>query len=401
MNKKKFFSMFVILVIFIASINSTYAISIFDNKTSSSVYKTSEDDSDFSVPFSRIVEDRIEIDKEISQLGVFATSSSIETTKKLEGIQLLYGGDTIRVNSDTEYPIIFSTGNVIINGTIEKSAFIFCNGSIILGENSNVKGNLICYASKLEVNGQIDGNILGEVSTLTVNNNVNGKVKMNLSNVIFSENVVVDKGIEVNTTNKELEIPESVGASKIDIVETNAKLSFKQNVYKVFVAVISNMVIYLLFRIFIKKDRLSLMTKKLNTQGNVIFDGVKVYLVLIAMIVFGIVLLPIITKLGIAMIILSVAVMIVITLLKNAIFALFVSQLVEEKYKESQYKVSSIVSAISTLIIFELLGMIPYVGQMVKFIVFIITIGIIVNLIKRNTIDIKEEKIEPDTIVAK
>ena len=182
---------------------------------------------------------------------------------------------------------------------------------------------------------------------------------------------------------------------------TNAKLSFKQNVYKVFVAVISNMVIYLLFRIFIKKDRLSLMTKKLNTQGNVIFDGVKVYLVLIAMIVFGIVLLPIITKLGIAMIILSVAVMIVITLLKNAIFALFVSQLVEEKYKESQYKVSSIVSAISTLIIFELLGMIPYVGQMVKFIVFIITIGIIVNLIKRNTIDIKEEKIEPDTIVAK
>ena len=319
MNKKKFFSMFVILVIFIASINSTYAISIFDNKTSSSVYKTSEDDSDFSVPFSRIVEDRIEIDKEISQLGVFATSSSIETTKKLEGIQLLYGGDTIRVNSDTEYPIIFSTGNVIINGTIEKSAFIFCNGSIILGENSNVKGNLICYASKLEVNGQIDGNILGEVSTLTVNNNVNGKVKMNLSNVIFSENVVVDKGIEVNTTNKELEIPESVGASKIDIVETNAKLSFKQNVYKVFVAVISNMVIYLLFRIFIKKDRLSLMTKKLNTQGNVIFDGVKVYLVLIAMIVFGIVLLPIITKLGIAMIILSVAVMIVITLDRKSV----------------------------------------------------------------------------------
>lgn len=401
MNKEKFFAMFVILVIFITSINSIYAISIFDNKTSSSVYKTSEDDSDFSVPFSRIVEDRIEIDKEISQLGLFATSSSIETTKRLEGIQLLYGGDTIRVNSDTEYPIIFSTGNVIINGTIEKSAFIFCNGSIILGENSNVKGNLICYASKLEINGQIDGNILGEVSTLTVNNNVNGKVKMNLSNVIFSENVVVDKGIEVNTTNKQLEIPESVGVSKIDIVETNAKLSFKQNVYKVFVAVISNMVIYLLFRIFIKKDRLSLMTKKLNSQGNVIFDGVKVYLILIAMIVFGIVLLPIITKLGIAMIILSVAVMIVITLLKNAIFALFVSQLVEEKYKESQYKVSGIVSAISTLIIFELLGMIPYVGQMVKFIVFIITIGIIVNLIKKNTIDIKNEKIEPDTIVAK
>lgn len=401
MNKNKFFVIFAMLVVLITSINSIYAISIFDNKTSSSVYKTSEDESDFSVPFSRIIEDRIEVDNEIEQIGLFATSSSIETTKNLKGIQLFYSGDTIRINSDLEYPIIFSNGNVIVNGVVEKSTFIFTNGSIILGENANIKGNLVCYAPKLEVNGQIDGNILGEVSTLVVNNSINGKIKMNLYDASFSENAVVEKGVEINTTNKDLTIPESVGTSKIDIVESNAKLSFKQNAYKVFVAVISNLVIYLLFRIFIKKDRLSLIVKKINGQGNIIFDGVKAYLVLIALIIFGIVMLPIITKLGIAMIIIAVAIMIVFTLLKNAIFALFISQLVEEKYKESQYKVSGVVSAISTLLILELLGMIPYVGQMIKFVVFIIVIGIITSLIKKNVNNNKEEKIEPDTIIAK
>lgn len=401
MNKNKFFTIVAILLVFIASINSTYAISIFDTKTSSSVYKASEDDSDFSVPFLRINEDRIEIDKEVSQMGIFATSSSIETNKNMEGLQLFYSGDTVRINSDLEYPIIFSNGNVIINGTIEKSTFILSNGSIILGENSNIKGNLICYAPKVEVNGQIDGNILGETSLLVVNNNVNGKIKMNLYDASFSENVKVEKGIEINTTNKDLSIPETIGTSKVDMVENNSKASFKQSLYKFFLAVISNLVIYLLFRIFIKKDKLSLMAKKISGQGNVILDGVKSYLILIALLVFGIVLLPIITKLGIAMIIISIASLVVITLLKNAIFALFVSQLVEEKYKDSQYKVSGTISAISTLVIFELLGMIPYVGEMIKFIIFIITIGIIASLVKKNSASVKDEKVEPDTIVAK
>ncbi len=401
MNKNKFFTIVAILLVFIASINSTYAISIFDTKTSSSVYKASEDDSDFSVPFLRINEDRIEIDKEVSQMGIFATSSSIETNKNMEGLQLFYSGDTVRINSDLEYPIIFSNGNVIINGTIEKSTFILSNGSIILGENCNIKGNLICYAPKVEVNGQIDGNILGETSLLVVNNNVNGKIKMNLYDASFSENVKVEKGIEINTTNKDLSIPETIGTSKVDMVENNSKASFKQSLYKFFLAVISNLVIYLLFRIFIKKDKLSLMAKKISGQGNVILDGVKSYLILIALLVFGIVLLPIITKLGIAMIIISIASLVVITLLKNAIFALFVSQLVEEKYKDSQYKVSGTISAISTLVIFELLGMIPYVGEMIKFIIFIITIGIIASLVKKNSASVKDEKVEPDTIVAK
>ncbi len=401
MNKQKITAFILALVVFFTAANSIYAISIFDTKNSLDVYKASEDDSDFALPFTRICENRIEIDKPISQIGLFATASSIEINKKLDGIQLFYSGDTIRINSDTEYSIIISNGNVIVNGIIEKSTFIFSNGSIILGENANIKGNLICYAPKLEINSQIDGNILGEVSTLSINNNVNGKIKMNVYDVNFSENVIVEKGIEINTTNKNLSIPESVGTSIIDVVGNDLNISLKENAYKVFIAVISNLIIYLFISIFVKKDKLRSAIKRINFQRNVIYYGVRTYLCLLALIALGIILLPIIAKLGISIIIFASAIMIIFTLLKNVIFAIFVSQIIEEKYKDAQYKVNSIIGAILTLLIIEILEMIPYIGQITKFIIFIITIGIILELIQKKSDNIKEEKIEPDTIVAK
>ena len=214
MMKNKGVAIIVALVLCVITFNSTFAVEIFDNKTSSEVYKVSKDDSSFDVPFSRIVENRIEVDKSISQMGLFMTTSSIEVSEPLKGIQVFYSNDTIRINSDTEYPIIFSTGNVVINGTIEKTTFIYCNGTITIGENANIKENLICYAPKIEINGVVDGNILGNVNILNINNVVKGKIKMNVVEVNSSENAKVEKGLEINTSNKELTISENVGDRK-------------------------------------------------------------------------------------------------------------------------------------------------------------------------------------------
>lgn len=88
MMKNKGVAIIVALVLCVITFNSTFAVEIFDNKTSSEVYKVSEDDSSFDVPFSRIVENRIEVDKSISQMGLFMTTSSIEVSEPLKGIQV-------------------------------------------------------------------------------------------------------------------------------------------------------------------------------------------------------------------------------------------------------------------------------------------------------------------------
>lgn len=395
MMKNKGVAIIVALVLCVITFNSTFAVEIFDNKTSSEVYKVSEDDSSFDVPFSRIVENRIEVDKSISQMGLFMTTSSIEVSEPLKGIQVFYSNDTIRINSDTEYPIIFSTGNVVINGTIEKTTFIYCNGTITIGENANIKENLICYAPKIEINGVVDGNILGNVNTLNINNVVKGKIKMNVVEVNSSENAKVEKGLEINTSNKELTISENVGASTIDIISNEKDTSVKSYLLEVLTATLGNIVIFLLILIFVKKDRLEKIADKLQNGRMVLKNGIYSYLFLLAMLCFGVVLLVLLTKLGVVFLVFGTAVLTIITILKNVIFGTFITELVSKKYNDAQVKPNNILTAIMTLLILELLETIPYVGEVIKFITFIISLGIIVSLTFKTRFNVtKEDKTE-------
>lgn len=395
MMKNKGVAIIVALVLCVITFNSTFAVEIFDNKTSSEVYKVSEDDSSFDVPFSRIVENRIEVDKSISQMGLFMTTSSIEVSEPLKGIQVFYSNDTIRINSDTEYPIIFSTGNVVINGTIEKTTFIYCNGTITIGENANIKENLICYAPKIEINGVVDGNILGNVNTLNINNVVKGKIKMNVVEVNSSENAKVEKGLEINTSNKELTISENVGASTIDIISNEKDTSVKSYLLEVLTATLGNIVIFLLILIFVKKDRLEKIADKLQNGRMVLKNGIYSYLFLLAMLCFSVVLLVLLTKLGVVFLVFGTAVLTIITILKNVIFGTFITELVSKKYNDAQVKPNNILTAIMTLLILELLETIPYVGEVIKFITFIISLGIIVSLTFKTRFNVtKEDKTE-------
>lgn len=395
MMKNKGVAIIVALVLCVITFNSTFAVEIFDNKTSSEVYKVSEDDSSFDVPFSRIVENRIEVDKSISQMGLFMTTSSIEVSEPLKGIQVFYSNDTIRINSDTEYPIVFSTGNVVINGTIEKTTFIYCNGTITIGENANIKENLICYAPKIEINGVVDGNILGNVNTLNINNVVKGKIKMNVVEVNSSENAKVEKGLEINTSNKELTISENVGASTIDIISNEKDTSVKSYLLEVLTATLGNIVIFLLILIFVKKDRLEKIADKLQNGRMVLKNGIYSYLFLLAMLCFSVVLLVLLTKLGVVFIVFGTAVLTIITILKNVIFGTFITELVSKKYNDAQVKPNNILTAIMTLLILELLETIPYVGEVIKFITFIISLGIIVSLTFKTRFNVtKEDKTE-------
>lgn len=395
MIKKKLRLVLIAFILCLVTLNSTLAVEIFDSKASNGVYKLSEDKSEFDIPFSRFVSNRIDIDKSISQSGVFMSTSSIEVNEPLKGIQVLYSNDTVRLNSDTEYPIIFSKGNVVINGTIEKTTFIYCNGTISVNEEANVKQNLICYAPKLELNGVVDGNILGYTNTLNINNTINGKIKMNVLNVNTSESARVEKGIEINTTNENLKIADNVGTSKIDIISTKEKVDIRQYLVTIFTLTIGNIVMFLLILIFVKQEGLDKLSNRVQNGKRVLKNGIYSYIALIMMICFGIVLLVLLTKLGVSLLIFAIAVMIIMTLLKNVIFGTFVVQLVANKYKDSSSKPNNILTAIIVLLGLELIETIPYIGEFVKFVTFILSLGIVISLIiKEKNNDLKDEKQE-------
>ncbi len=398
MTKNKIASIIIALVVCLVSFNTTYAVSIYDVDAVDGVYKVSEDDSTFNLPFLRVVQDRIEVDKPIEQTSILMSNSSIDVSEPIEGLQMLYSNDIIRLNSTTDYPIIFSSTGVVIKGTVEKNALIYSGGTVTIEEGANIKGTLLCYAPKIEVNAEIDGNIIGNTSTLNINNVINGTVKMDVTEVNFSESAVVEKGIELNTTNKNLVIPETVGESKVDYIEISSKISIGQYFINVFTAAISNVAIYLLLLIFVKKERIAKLSEKLTNGKNAIANGLKGYLALIISICFGIAMLPLLTGLGVSLVVFSIAAMIIFTLLKNVVVVTFVTELVREKYNDQAVKPNAILTAIMSFLILELIYTIPYFGQLVKFFVFIMALGFVLVLISKNKtqekVENKEEKVE-------
>ena len=388
MTKNRIGMILVILMFSILTFNVTFAAEIFDNKSTSEVYKVSEDDSSFDLPFIRVVDNRIEVDKSISQVGLFMSTNSIEVTEPLEGVQVFYGNDTVRLNASTQYPVIFTTGNVVINGEIENTTFIYCNGTITVGEDANIKGNLICYSPKLEINGQIDGNILGNATTLDINNTIKGKVRMQVQQVNCLEGAVVENEMQFTTTNADLSIPESVGTATIDVISGN-DMQIGQYFLEILIATIGNIVIFLLLLILVKGERLERVAQNLTNGRKVLKNGISAYIGLIISICFGIVLLALLTKLGVALLIFAIAVMIIFTLLKNVIFGVFIVELVKTRYAKQEIKPNNVLTAIIVFLILELLETIPYVGEVIKFIVFIFSLGIIYSLLKKDS-----EKVE-------
>ena len=394
MLKKKINVILAFVFALVLVINNVFAVDIYDTKLTENVYKLSEDDSSFLVPFFRLSEQRMELDKQIDQIGLFMTNSTIDVNAEQKGIQMLYTNDTVRVNSSMDYAIIFTTGNVVLNADIEKTVFVYCNGTLTIGEGANIKGNVIAYTPSVVVDGIVDGNILGSANTVTINNTVNGKIKMNVYDVVLNENAKITQEMELNTNNTSLTIDENKAQAKIDVIEVQ-KASIGDYVLKILKAVITSLATYLLILIFAKKERIKNIISKLDNE-KIIKNGLSGYLGLIITICLGIIVLSIIMELGVAAIIFASAVMLILTLLKNVIIGILIVHLADKKYKELNLKSNGVLAAIATFLMLAILESIPFIGGIVSFIVFIISLGIVVTLIKKY---FKEDKVQEQEII--
>lgn len=394
MLKKKMSFVLAFVFMLVLTVNNIFAVDIFDTKLTENVYKLSEDESEFIIPFFRLSEQRMELDRSIDQIGLFMTNATIDVSAPQKGIQMFYTNDTVRVNSSMEYAVILSTGNVVINEDIEKTVLVYCNGTLTIGENANVKGNIIACTPTMNIDGIVEGNILGSVHTLNVNNSVNGKIKLEIYNVVLGENAKVSQEMEFNTTNTQLKIDENKAKAKIDIIEVQ-KASVGDYIIKILKVAITGFATYLLILILAKKERINKIMTKLD-DAKILKAGLSGYLGLIMAICFGVVVLAVVAELGIAAIIFSSAVMLILTLLKNVIVGYLIVHLVDNKYKDLEVKPNSIIVAIATFLMLSLLENIPIVGGIVSFIVFIISLGMIITLIKKS---LKKDEVQQQEII--
>ena len=389
MLKNRLRILLTLIVVFTLSLNIVSAASLIDTQRITDVYKMSDDTSEFKVPFVRIAQGRIEVDKELSQDGVFVSQGGIEVTKPVDGIQVYYSADTIRLNADSEYSVIISGGNVIISGVVEKTTMIYCIGEVTLDETANVKGNLLVYTPVLNIKSKVDGNIVGVANKINLNNEVAGQVRVQAEEVNVSEIGKVNGGFEITTSNPNLK----VDGATIDLIKEQGNRGAKTFIVTLLNTSIMDIVVYLIILIFVKKERLSAIAKKLDGGKRVLVNGLLSIAGIAMSIVVGIVLVLLLPKLGIASVIFGVAVLIIFALLKNIIVVTLVTEMAIDKYEGREDKPNRIVTAIISFIVLNLLAKIPIVGTIVETFMFIMATGMIISLCVKSNID-EKSKIE-------
>lgn len=401
MKKNKINYIIAFVFVLVLSISNVFAAEIYDTKTVENVYKLSEDDSTFTIPFFRLAQERIELDKSIDQVGMFMTNSTIDVNAEQKGIQVLYTNDTVRVNNPMEYAAIFTSGSVVLNADIEKTVFIYCNGTVTVSDKANIKGNIIAYTPNLVVDGVVEGNILGTAQTVTINNTVNGKIKMEVYDLKLGEEATIAQEMELNTINTALTVDANKASAKIDVIEQTS-FSFKAFILEVLQATISGIIMYLLLRIVVKKDKIKAVLQRAE-NGNVIMNGLRGLVGLLMGLSLGIVFTIAVLELGIAAITFSVALMIIFALLKNLVVGLFIIELSDKKYKDAEVKPSKWLLVPCTFFILNLLEKIPFMGGIVSIFVFILALGMVIAIIKNEKKEdvVKVEVVDQETIQAK
>ena len=181
-NKKKYIISLVVMVFFaafgITFVNATSEINLenveqemktenfegfFDTGFSNEVYKFSENNKEIKLPFFRFSNERMIIDKELNKSGFCFSAKAIEMDSKVTGIQTLFSADTIRVNANMEYGILFADGDIIIDSNIDKTLILISSGTVTITENATINEDIVLVSNNLEVEGNGLGSLFGSV----------------------------------------------------------------------------------------------------------------------------------------------------------------------------------------------------------------------------------------------
>lgn len=377
----KFLIVFV-LVLSIFSINVNAATlqtkdGIFDVDASESTYKYS-DSGDIYLPFIRYAADRILIDKNLNGFGTSFSAQSIEVNADIKGVQVLFAGDSIRVNNKMEYGVLFATTNSIISSEINGSLIIFAGEKITISEEAVIKGDIICFGTDLEVNGTVEGSVIGAATNVVINGNINKDLRIETSNITLGENLV-NGYVYVETYNSALTLPESYTNTKINVLVAETNTGFDFSI--IYTAIITGAVFTLVNFIFNKVTKNKGLENGLNkVKSNwivVVFGGAvslmmipAVLIILIMLSAFGL------YMIAVPFMIVYLTFLLVVGLLSTLIIGSLITEyMVNSKYLKDKGAKTKYLFAFLMFVILYILARVPYIGGYVTLMLVMFAIG--------------------------
>lgn len=367
---------------------------IIDIEEKEGLYKFSEG-KDIYLPFFRMSYDKIELDKEVSNLGITYGNKGVDVNSKTQNIQVIASNDTIRVNSEMEYALILSKGNVIIDSNIDKTLVVFSGQKVTLTENAKVSGDVICFSNSLEVKGDVLGSIVGSATNITVSGKIEKDFRMSTENIDVLDNSNIIGNLYIETTNKEIGIKEKYENANVKFIE---KTSASSKILDVLISTIKTALVYtlaylLIFKISKEKLFSNLLKITSKNTGFAIMSGSISFLAIplvVLLAIFGMFIG--IEEITLPFMIVYVANIFAVSLVSSFIVGSIVHEYVLDNYFADADLTKRMICAFFVFVSMILLTNIPKIGMYISMIFMIIAVGSVITYVLKKEESIKSKK---------
>lgn len=266
MNKKIIVILMALICFFSLNIVKAESVSNFiDLQSYETIYKLSED-SDVSLPFVKVFNDKAIFDKSINSSGLSIGAKTIEVNEKISGAQTIITTDSVEIKGTLEYGVILA-GNVVISGNVEKDVLIMAE-SLFITDTASIGGDVVAIAETMEIEGNITGNLIASSANMLMNGNV-GKDFRVYSDAIDFQNANVSGTIYIET-NSELNISDRYPNATINKINTNTKTEEdnKVDVKETFIHVLTGVIVFTLLNLLMAKIKPNLFKTLTNKFTN-------------------------------------------------------------------------------------------------------------------------------------
>ncbi len=294
----------------------------------------------------------------------------------------------VNVNADVDGDIRVLGGQVIISENVGGDIVVI-GGQIDISENSVIEGTLLMGAGLANVNGTIKKDIRGFIGMLILNGIVENNVDVTIQDSLYISELASIEGDLKYSALLETKIPENVVKGEIEFNKFD-----KENILGRFTpAMLIKKAISFLAAFVLLILTVTFYPKLLIRSGNLtrkqILKSLGVGILTILISIFAILFLMIsIIGIPLGLIVLS---FFIVSILLSKIFvaAWLASYLVN--YKRKLRKIKLLGGTFLALLVYYLLGMIPVVGFIFTFVLFLVGLGSIV-LTKKDYIKFLKSK---------
>jgi hypothetical protein len=310
-----------------------------------------------------ITEDMYAVGGEVTLNGVVAKDVTI-------------AGGRVDVHGSVGDDLRIFGGNVVLAKPVTGDVFVFA-GKVSILSTASIGGDLLVYGGDVEISGPVGGDVIGQVETLRVDAPIAGAVNVTVGEMIVGERSAISGTVQYISEKELVRSPNAVISGDVtrnDPAVESPKMNPKMVLIPVLIILFSSLAWFLVARsyLLIVVDRALSHLLRSMVVGGVVLFATPIVTAILMVSVLG-------TLVGIASFF-AYLLLLVLALISSVVV---VGQFVMDQLGKKEKRTLTPLTLILGVFVVSLVSFVPIVGPLALILLFITTLGALVDVLLR------------------